>query len=385
MNENRYFRIKNYSREFCLECFKYSGDKNTKKIQDILNAMISLIKNSNGNAKEQFFVSAEKGARAAFLEHALSRVNQGQSVSEGVVSEDEFQNFLNTIEIQWDDDQTVHIIRELFFRLVTEVSNASLEMNISSLMSFNKISDVNNKREEQIKLDFAEINSQIAEINAGVSGYEVKINNLSDNLEKKKTENLKQFRDFKIEIKNTEKKMYESNITILGIFSAVVLVFNASVSFYSSAINAIALSNSYKLFMVLLVIGIIVIGAVMGLFYYLEKIRMSANPLVYKQTPSDLSTDKKSVAYFLKRTIDRFNKSTIKDTLYLFRIVFTILLIGIISVFVLWLCGAVEKRNNRISKEITTSEIASTDTIIENTAGSPILFDEYVSNTYSSN
>lgn len=70
-----------------------------------------------------------------------------------------------------------------------------------------------------------------------------------------------------------QKKTYETNITILGIFASIVLVFNASVSFYSAAIEAFSELDISKIIFIFSLIGVIIIAAIMGLLSYLETVR----------------------------------------------------------------------------------------------------------------
>ena len=96
-------------------------------------------------------------------------------------------------------------------------------------------------------------------------------------LSEKAAKTRKRLGAFSKKLQNSEKKVYENNITILGIFASIVLVFNASVSFYAEAIKTFCNSNIYEMLFFFCLIGLIVLAALMGLIYYLETVRKSNN------------------------------------------------------------------------------------------------------------
>lgn len=156
--------------------------------------------------------------------------------------------------------------------------------------------------------------------------------------------------------------MHESNITILGIFSAVVLVFNAAVSFYSSTIGAFGSFSTYKTVAILLIIGIILVGAMMGLFYYLDRVRKSAKSDIEKYVSKMITGEKtqssknkkesrpgKNTIYILDKTEGR---ASVLTSLLPFAIVIVLLIIGLILVLFFWRNGCIETRNQDIAQQV---------------------------------
>lgn len=87
------------------------------------------------------------------------------------------------------------------------------------------------------------------------------------------SENIK---EFKSELKNVEREY----ITILGIFSGIVLAFVGSLIFSTSVLQYINSISIYRLFFVIILIGLILINALYFLFAFILKIN---------QHPLDLS------------------------------------------------------------------------------------------------
>ncbi len=77
----------------------------------------------------------------------------------------------------------------------------------------------------------------------------------------------------KNQIDKAEKKSMESSITILGIFSAIVLTFNAGVSFSSIVMENLISSSFYRALIITALLGLILGNTIMGLFLYLDRVR----------------------------------------------------------------------------------------------------------------
>ena len=67
---------------------------------------------------------------------------------------------------------------------------------------------------------------------------------------------------------NSEKEY----IAILGIFSAVALTFTGGMSFAGSALQNIENSDPYKIAFIVLLVGVVLINALFGMFYYIDKL-----------------------------------------------------------------------------------------------------------------
>lgn len=95
-----------------------------------------------------------------------------------------------------------------------------------------------------------------------------KINNLNNSIKKseEKLENQDE------EIKQSQKKMNESSIAILGIFSAVVLTFNGALTFTSSVLQNLSSVSVYRIVICSLIIGVVLLNVMYGLFYFIDRI-----------------------------------------------------------------------------------------------------------------
>lgn len=121
-------------------------------------------------------------------------------------------------------------------------------------------------------------------------------------------------------IENSQKEY----ISILGIFAAVVLAFTGGIAFSTSVLNNINKSNVYRITIVSLVIGLILVNVLFGLFYYINSIvkqNTSLKPLIISNA-----------------------------------VIFLLMLIFFIG----WNFGISEKRDLRIKKEIAVTSSAVT-------------------------
>ena len=67
-------------------------------------------------------------------------------------------------------------------------------------------------------------------------------------------------------------KAQQETITILGIFSAVVLAFMGGMSFSSSVLESMYLSNVYKVSFICLLIGLVLVNLIYVLFTFIMHI-----------------------------------------------------------------------------------------------------------------
>ena len=82
----------------------------------------------------------------------------------------------------------------------------------------------------------------------------------------------KSLNDYEKRIKVSERKMAENSITILGIFSAVVLTFNMGISFAAEALETFMQSSVYHSILVILLFGFIIGNVIFALFAFLRYI-----------------------------------------------------------------------------------------------------------------
>ncbi|MBE6579293.1 MAG: stage II sporulation protein M [Ruminococcaceae bacterium] len=145
------------------------------------------------------------------------------------------------------------------------------------------------------------------------------------------------------ELAAREKDAHDHSITILGVFSAIVLVFNAAVSFFTSAFGAFSNASIYKILTILLIIGVIFVGAMMGLFFYLDRIRPSDKFEFLKNKKEKQSSSE------MIYVVDKAESGVrILKLLLPFLITLVILIIMLLIVLYSWEVGLVEARNQSL-------------------------------------
>ena len=140
-------------------------------------------------------------------------------------------------------------------------------------------------------------------------------------------------------IGNTQKEQKESldnaqreYIAILGIFAAVVLAFTGGIAFSTSVLQNLHVSSIYRIILVSLVIGLVLINLLYGLFYYIDR-------LVNKSSEAKIAP------------------------LKIVNVVFILLLI---STILAWAMGFVEKRNTYVNGLGSSIQIESIDVNVQN-------------------
>lgn len=115
------------------------------------------------------------------------------------------------------------------------------------------------------------------------------------------------------ELKNVKKKLDNSQkeyITILGIFAAVVLAFTGGIAFSTSVLNNISQASIYRIVIITLILGTVLINVLYGLFYYISE--LLNKPLKFQHI----------------------------------RLINIVLIVLIVVTVIIWLIGVVEWRNN---------------------------------------
>jgi hypothetical protein len=155
-----------------------------------------------------------------------------------------------------------------------------------------------------------------------------------------------QYDDMCAELNKTEKTMLERTITVLGIFSAIVLTFNAGVSFSSIVLETLITSSIYRAILITLVFGLILGNAITGLFAYLEFVRKKRDE---SETKINENSSKQPQSSNVK------NKIKSKTQLVLIVLNSTIVAL-IIATLIFWWFGVVEIRNQKQFGECKTLE-----------------------------
>ncbi|MBQ3526998.1 MAG: hypothetical protein IJA52_00370 [Clostridia bacterium] len=362
-----------------------------------LNSLIAKYNRiDEGHPSEVFFLSLKKGVREAVNEEINSNLNANEPILNGILSDGELKLLIKELTKEYSDIPNAQLILHCFYE---EIEKIVFEYHIISAISYNKVklentTDINsfdirigsyerdlikakNELEEaKITLDNTKKELQYAKEERDKIKAETQSIKKETKLIKKETKSIVSMvskekkslseytsttvKSFRNSIKKSEKKMHESNVTILGIFSAVVLAFNTTVGFYSSTIDAFSHSSTYKILLILLVIGFVTSSVLMGLFFYLGTICNSSSTNVIAKASGD-----KKIYKVIKEKL-----SGLKG-LVPFLITDAIILILLIVVMITWNLGAIEHRNKEVYDKIfqdATSKITLEITIDNFTA-----------------
>ena len=120
-------------------------------------------------------------------------------------------------------------------------------------------------------------------------------------------------------------------ITVLGIFSAIILAFIGGLTFSTSVFSNLHSASIYRIVLSILLIGLILINILYGLFYYIDRLVRKASE-------------------------DKIKPLIFTNIIILLLIVFTI---------IAWGTGIVEKRNEKLASSIYT-ELQITEPISKN-------------------
>lgn len=111
-----------------------------------------------------------------------------------------------------------------------------------------------------------------------ISSLQAQMTIISSNIEKTKEEQKdianelkKQQSEYKVmadELKNQQREY----IAILGIFAAIVLAFTGGIAFSTSVLENINTVSIYRIALIALVIGLILVNILFGLFYYINRL-----------------------------------------------------------------------------------------------------------------
>ena len=146
-------------------------------------------------------------------------------------------------------------------------------------ISHNDVSKYINKLYDHVSLEMARLlySDSIDWRGAGeerVRAAEEKI----DSIEKTAEDLVAKIQDQKSSIE----KQQRDYIAILGIFAAIVLAFTGGIAFSTSVLNNINCVSPYRLIIIVLVIGLVLINTLYCLFYYIDRLAIRANSKTIK-------------------------------------------------------------------------------------------------------
>lgn len=107
-------------------------------------------------------------------------------------------------------------------------------------------------------------NSKIKDLEAKLSDVNLSVNETTDKLAT--------INDFSDDVKEKVQNLQRDSITILGIFASIVLTFTGGMIFSSSVLENIGNASAYRVIIIALIIGLVIINAVISLIMYIGKI-----------------------------------------------------------------------------------------------------------------
>lgn len=186
------------------------------------------------------------------------------------------------------------------------------------------ISDKINKLYDHVSLDIARMRySDAADWRLSQESNLVNIRSQVSEIISVQNDIKKQAQSMEENLANTQREY----IAILGIFAAVVLAFTGGIAFSTSVLQNFHVSSIYRIILISVVIGLVLVNLLYGLFYYIGQ-------LVNKNT-----------------------KNNIKP-LWIINLVFVLIIAAIILA---WYCGFVEKRNIRINEKESSIQVEAAD------------------------
>lgn len=107
-------------------------------------------------------------------------------------------------------------------------------------------------------------NSKIKDLEAKLSDVNLSVSETTDKLAT--------INDFSDDVKEKVQNLQRDSITILGIFASIVLTFTGGMIFSSSVLENIGNASAYRVIIIALIIGLVIINAVISLIMYIGKI-----------------------------------------------------------------------------------------------------------------
>lgn len=237
----------------------------------------------------------------------------------------------NTISRRRDIDNKANSYDKALVEITKKISEAqdNLDEWNSTYQKLQKdVEEVSNQY-ENIQIDY---NSLKSDFNTLESNYHILV---------------EEYDKMSSELNKAEKTMLERTVTVLGIFSAIVLTFNAGVSFSSIVLETLIQSSVYRAIIITLIFGLILGNAIVGLFAYLEYVRKKQIEELKHKTANISS----------KRRHPDENKINEKSKTKIVMITLNAIIVGLISLtLIFWWFGIVEIRNQKQFGECNTPE-----------------------------
>ena len=137
--------------------------------------------------------------------------------------------------------------------------------------------EINNGQESvkanlQQMQDFADaIGNQVHDSRQLIAELEEQEKENRKNIETTKM-NLEEVNKLSEEVKDKAEKVQHDSITVLGIFASIVLTFTGGMMFSTSVLENIGDASAYRIIIIALIIGLVLINAIIALIMYIGKV-----------------------------------------------------------------------------------------------------------------
>ena len=235
------------------------------------------------------------------LENLLYELASGQDVLKELSARSSFYQKLEEIYYNSDDDNFRHLYSDIFSWLTIidgDPSRGDIDtlaqnmeiikdeyqggMNVDGNGNSIDISKEIIKLYDHINLDVGRLNytkrnnditkSQLLKVESLIGGLEDKIKQINNSTEEIKKELKEESERKSQEIMESQRKMQNEYITILGIFAAIVLAFTGGMTFSSSVLENLHKSSIYRIIFVTLIIGCILYNLIWLLLDFIRNI-----------------------------------------------------------------------------------------------------------------
>lgn len=228
----------------------------------------------------------------------INEIKNGNIVLDGEQEKGSIDTLADNIRILHDtvygqsSESYVENVHKLYDHVNLEIGRINYIDKIQKQLMDSEISL--SQTVDEAREDYNTLKTEISSINESISETENKMSNSLKRTEASYQSLEKKFRYSEKSLNSAQSKMYtienkienmqRETITILGLFSAVVLVFMGGVGFSSSVLESMSQTNIYKLSLTCLLLGIIFTNVVYLLLRFILFINKSYIKIRFKDT-----------------------------------------------------------------------------------------------------
>lgn len=280
----------------------------------------------------------ERGKREEFCDILRELAKEGFLINDKMIRENIYQRFEKLYSSAEPEKQFRHFYSDIF-SVLREVKQTPemgdiniLGQNIALLWEFYDPSPSGKKKQkpdigDALRKLYDHISLDIARMTYSDAG-DVRLSQMDEikSLHKKVKDlqaDMESAKELSSQLKNTLKNTQKEYVAILGIFASIVLAFTGGFSFSSAVLSNIAQSSIYRICAVSLILGLVLLNAIFGLFYFLNHL-ISETPLNSR-------------------------------LLLCSNLMLLLLLLGVLLA---WVCGLVETRNRGVEASSTAYSVS---------------------------